>query len=474
MQDRQAKTYRDLKLSDHTGFSLDPDFDYTGLHDWFTDDPWFGQGVAAKLVKYAKVDRAEVARVTDGFARGDPLPYLVMIHRLRDGDLLAMLVAEEIDDRVRKEFNYQAARYDGDLQGTEVGMMMLYTDLLAKLWESLGTDSPKGDIAEFPTGTDGGVAPVYKQQTVETPGTRLWFGTHDAGFQTVSGRPEIIFAPRLTRLFAASSHELDRGKEVPPTQSDEQTIGWWDDHYDEVARYEPEYERLNQYVKWSAVLAWLSTREEFRGGLSGRLVTVNYLDRLGFLSQVEVTRTHWFPDWVKEHPELRYRQWERVKFRPRGDRGLRTEALPILFSDPFPNFGEKGANWRVSGGIGTDPRMVRQATPLPVDVPPDSQLSLRGANPRTVESTDYVRTLDGVAFEFSPGGLTAAAEITPPKGTRVEGRYGDLAPSTFTRTTSEKPGGRLVVSLRTKIGPVGELTVRPAAGSPSSSGVAIS
>ena len=29
---------------------------------------------------------------------------------------------------------YQAARYDGDLQGTEVGMVLFDTDLLAKLW----------------------------------------------------------------------------------------------------------------------------------------------------------------------------------------------------------------------------------------------------------------------------------------------------------------------------------------------------
>ena len=33
-----------------------------------------------------------------------------------------------------QRYSYQAARYDGPLDGTEVGMVLFYTDLLAKMW----------------------------------------------------------------------------------------------------------------------------------------------------------------------------------------------------------------------------------------------------------------------------------------------------------------------------------------------------
>lgn len=44
----------------------------------------------------------------------------------------------------------QCARYDGRLQGTETGMTLFYTDLLAKLWfQNWGGSAPEGPVAGF-------------------------------------------------------------------------------------------------------------------------------------------------------------------------------------------------------------------------------------------------------------------------------------------------------------------------------------
>src|SRR5262249_5292600 len=162
---------------------------------------------------------------------------------------------------------------------------LFYTDLLAKLWQSVDYNSPKEAIPDFRTKPDGGIAPIYRQQTIETPGTRLWFGKEDRGFQLADEKREILFARRATRIFAASSSELTKDQEVPPTQASEHSLGWWNDHYEEIARYEPEYQRLNEYMKWTLVLAWLTEKKD--------------MGRLGFLEPVYVDRSNWFPQWVK-------------------------------------------------------------------------------------------------------------------------------------------------------------------------------
>src|SRR5262249_1082562 len=69
--------------------------------------------------------------------RGAIVPLLTLEEQLRESHSLA-------DERLRTlllfiegRHQFQCARYDGPLRGTQVGMTLFYTDLLAKLWASV-------------------------------------------------------------------------------------------------------------------------------------------------------------------------------------------------------------------------------------------------------------------------------------------------------------------------------------------------
>ena len=100
---------------------------------------------------------------------------------------------------------------------------------------------------------------------------------------------------------------------------------------------EPEYERLNEVMKWSLVIRWLN--ESKRG------------DSLGFLRDYPVERKAWFPGWVKQPQQarLRFRDWDKVGFHPKGYLGTTTEALPSIKSRPFWQMGLDG--WVITGGV---------------------------------------------------------------------------------------------------------------------------
>jgi hypothetical protein len=258
LQKRQAAEFFKLKLPDHAGFSLDPEYDCRGLAKWIetsqyktdfrkyvadsakteskdilsavlsqflrSDEP--GEQIAAAVTAEELVSSSDLSTIVQALKNDDARPFLLLTKRLRNGkDIGSALLGEFFFKHSRREFQFQAARYDGDLQGTEIGMVLFYTDLLAKLWQSIDYDSPKSAIPDFRTSPDGGISPVYLQQTLETPGTRIWFGKEDRGFQITGEPKEILFARRATRIFAASSDSLTKDKEVPPIQASEQTIG---------------------------------------------------------------------------------------------------------------------------------------------------------------------------------------------------------------------------------------------------------
>lgn len=299
---------------DGSGFSLDPSYDFVRLRsDFGRVRPVLAAGIEqGKLPIEAEL----LEEVADGIAKEDEIPFLRLLNALRetkDGSLL-----REIDGAAQR----QAARYDGTLRGTEVGMTLFYTDLIAKLW-AFGYDSiPTSTIEGFQPALAVPLGTIYDEETKARSSTRLWFGTRASGFQKFEH--SLRFGSTSTRVYAASSNPLEPGKEAEPNAWSARFLGWWDDHYEEIAEYEPEYQRLDEIMKWSVALGWLSE--------------TNRLGMASWLSDVPESDQQWFPDWVEAHPELRFTKWKEYEIhvtRGMSSRGYTVEQLPLLESPPY-------------------------------------------------------------------------------------------------------------------------------------------
>jgi hypothetical protein len=327
-----------------SGFSLDPTFDYTAISK------------VIELLRQPLSDYANPQQIEDienGLKNKDEGPLYTLLDQMNRQDSQA---AEEMD-AIIDHYKFQQARYDGDLRGTEVGMTLFYTDLLAKLkaiefWD----ETP---ITGFAPLTKVRVSTVYRKELKAHSNTRLWFGPLDQGYQNAGDA--LLFARNATRIYAASSNPFTPGKETQPNAESALFLGWWNDHYEEVAQYETEYERLNQIMKWSLLITWLNEKSA--------------TDQLGFLKDVNVDHAAWFADWVRHHPELRYRDWSRVPFNPPGYKGEKTETLPLLRSAPFPTMGEMHY---LTGGVSlASEDAIRAKAVLPKTVAGAEELGLR-------------------------------------------------------------------------------------------------
>lgn len=308
---RMAEDERAQGVMDHSGFSLDPDVDYTALQ------PAFDMFVELAQSLPGGPGPTRLAAVRDAIAQRDVGPMLKLLDEMQHGADRQASLAKKFLKEFELRLRYQAARYDGDLSGTEVGMNLFYTDLLAKLWAlDFQSNAPRRVIPDFlPLGQ---MVPslVFDEEIRERNSTRLWFGHQDQGFQVLGSDGGILFGRVATRVYAASSSSLAPGVETEPNAKSEQFLGWWNDHFEEVARYEQEYERLNQIMKWSAVIGWLNANAQG--------------ERLGFLADVHVDRKQWFPDWAAAHRELRFDLWKDVGFHAPQRMGRKTESMPIL------------------------------------------------------------------------------------------------------------------------------------------------
>ena len=449
LRERQRAELMATHLPEQTGFSLDPSYDYQALKEWFTAEA--GPKLRGMVgVRNAPITAEEIAKVVEALDNKDEVPLLVLVDRLRHSDnLLYQFVAEGIHDGMEKQ-RFQSARYDGDLRGTEVGMLLFYTDLLAKLWVGVNYGAPRDAIDDFGTIAAGGLSKVYKEETRKAPSTRLWFGAEDRNFQLVNERKSILFAPRLTRIFAASSNPLEPGVEVPASYSSECRLGWWNDHYEEVAQFEPEYQRLNQFMKWSTIVSWLSAE--------------NQSSCLQFLSDVSVNRKLWFETWARKRAELRYRDWDRVGFFARGTRGSTTETMAILYSKPFANYGEPDEQWVISGGVSSlGPNELKAKIVMPSELTPTTRLSLRGVALDKL-STDgrELTTVGGTkhAFTTKPGAIRAAMRIEPKADAKLRSAYGQMARADFDRTIA-RSDGQVIVETRAADVSLASLRITP-------------
>ena len=425
-------------VSDSLGFSLDPAYDYQSMADFVgavlptlpvdsskhtrADEPLSpyrdllrGLAIAGQQNAVNTLPSADVAKVAAGLRNGSTRLFFEALQKL-EGQL-----GEAFYDECERRFGLQAARYDGDLQYTEPGMVLFYTDLLAKLWAmDYGGSTQNVQIEDFVPLTRVKVSPVFRTELEELRHTRLWFGPQNKGFQ-ISPNREVFLSRVATRLYAASASSLKQGEESAPNAQTASFLGWWDNHYEEVARFEPEYERLNEIMKWSLVLGWLHQNTD--------------LQALSYLKTVHVPRDNWFPDWVRRNRQLRFQRWETVNFFPKGKFGVTTESLPRLQSPLYELFGEGQS---LSGGVSLAGRATFAERPL---------LSTRvaeGLRRANVRYTDTVgkgfKTLDGVEYSFARASNRYDVAIRPGAGMRLRGRVGELANQPISRTLEVRAG----------------------------------
>ncbi|MGI5171207.1 hypothetical protein ACQEU3_43335 [Spirillospora sp. CA-253888] len=257
---------------------------------------------------------------------------------------------------------YNRARYEGGLAGTEVGMTLFYTDLVAKEWV-MGTGSGVPDKAvpgfvpdpraEIPPGMCGA------GPRTESERGRLWFGQNETGFAFHDDRVDL--GARATRLFLRS--KAADGRETAPSAAFGRGLRWWDRHFQDVADHEPQYARLEQLMRWSGALEWLAD--------ASRRIDLPEAGDARIRSDLK------FQDWYRDHRELR----ERAPIAFVKPAASKAETLLTRPSRPFKRCGDRF----VTGGVSLADLIRRRADEqqMPEQVPP----SLRRAGPVIPEKT---------------------------------------------------------------------------------------
>ncbi|WP_437667292.1 hypothetical protein [Sorangium sp. So ce1182] len=251
-------------------------------------------------------------------------------------DSLGNDIAEDLLQLVWKRSSQQCARYDGPLTGTATGMTFFYTDLLAKVWSiDLDGAAPEGAIQGFASK----VHPASSAASCEDDGaknTRTWFGVREESFaREPSGA--VRFAPIATRIFAKSSDPGAKDKEFEPTAESRRFVQWWDAHFPEIAAWEPQYEVLNQLMKWSVVVHSTVIAEDYAC--------------LALLDDVAVRSDHRIDRWVEQTRDLRWRGPVSLLGPPEGVKETEggPECLLLLESKPFSYCGSDSRS--IAGGV---------------------------------------------------------------------------------------------------------------------------
>lgn len=333
----------------------------------------------------------------------------------------------QILNYAKKNFSYQHARYDGELQGTEVGMVLFYTDLLAKLWSIDYTNSTPRNIKDLIPMPDIRLSPIYTADS-QALKTRLWFGTQDKGFQTFDGGQKLAFSRQATRLFAKSSNPYTPTNEVEANMLSSLFLNWWDNHFEEVAQHEPQYQRLNEIMKWSSIVGWLNDAEKG--------------DALAFLQNVTVKRDNRFLGWAEKNTDLKFKNWEQLGFYPDNYKGSKTEALPLLRSRPLAIGGI------LQGGVSLAGKsLFKTRTPLKPQV---NELIRRPNIDYGAKTTaGSVKTLEGNSFDVKslPNGDAQVTSKSRPNA-KLRDTSSELAVNpTFDRKLT-RSGDNLVVEIQ--------------------------
>lgn len=221
------------------------------------------------------------------------------------------------------------AHYSGPLQGTAVGLNLFYTDLGAKLWAGLALDidAARDEVVGLTAlplvGPE--IGPQFWRELGRYPRARIWFAPHPAGFAATADDGELDFAPIATQVYAAGLDSEAPAHEAAPVEDARRVVRFWDHNYAAIAAYEPQYQVLNQIMKWSILVRWLAKQSQ-----------------LADLGKEGVDRSLSFGDWYAASTDLRLRRALPLH----GEDG--EECLDALRSAPYEAAGRKLV---IEGGI---------------------------------------------------------------------------------------------------------------------------
>ncbi|HWO65432.1 MAG TPA: hypothetical protein VNO31_35895 [Umezawaea sp.] len=229
---------------------------------------------------------------------------------------------------------YSEARYDGALAGTEVGMTLFYTDYVAKNWvNGTGSGVPAKAVEGFVPDPDAATPWGHCDTGLANESGRLWFGQNESAYAYDSGK--ISIGAQSTRLFSRSDGA--EGGEVEPSFASGRGLKWWDQHYQAVADYEPQYQRLDQIMRWSGALEWLTAKTS---------------RELPQLPDAEITSNLRFADWYSKNAELRERAPVRFVAPPSAEQ----ESVVVDPSRSFDSCGYRA----ISGGVSLGDLIARK------------------------------------------------------------------------------------------------------------------
>jgi hypothetical protein len=288
-----------------------------------------------------------------------------------------------LDSQLLGEAAYSQARYEGKLKGTAVGMTLFYTDDVAKSWKTgVGSGIPGEAATGFVPDT---TAPTTwsecKGQGSEYG--RLWFGENDSAMR--SDATSISIGAEPVRMYVSDD---TKGSEVEPSYSFGRAVLWWDQHYQAIADYDPQYQRLDQIMRWSDALDWLVNKESAS---------------LSRLPDSQIPSNLTFANWYHQHNELRERLPVKFVSPPQaqalaGRTGTTSygESISPVPSRPYTNCGQTF----YEGGISLSDSSFREGS---VDYHPDLPASVSRAGTFEKASTLNNKTGTGNVKEVSLG-----------------------------------------------------------------------
>lgn len=333
-------------------FSLEPSYDYRRLENFLAEvEPSLRSLTSANT---PAITQQDIRQAKVGLAQNNEIPYLELANKLSKSNNPTVAQQGQTALVQAMKYRFQVARYGGNLQGTEVGMLLFYTDLLAKLWAiDYLNHTPERDITNVQAPASVLVSSTYAQPIKEPSAIRIGFGIGDSDFQVVNASKSLFLAPNATQVYTAAYNPLQPTASKTPTADADAFLRWWNDRYEQVLiRDEPQYERLDEIIKWGFLISWLNE--------------TNQNEVLGFLRTVTVKQNHWFPDWAQTNSaHLKFPVWNQVSFYQRGYKDTKTEALPILASATSKQGGREKL---VSGGIRI--RFRPRYNPVPDVQPP--------------------------------------------------------------------------------------------------------
>jgi hypothetical protein len=305
------------------------------------------------------------------------------------------------------------ARYDGGLAGTEVGMTLFYCDILGKLW-SWGqvngnpiTGMP--DVPGFQSHRNVRPAAMYWPEILATHQRRFWWGLDPKGVVVVQQDSNLScrFGPVSCRLFIKGRGEQFE-EEQEPNILVATALDSWNRRFLAIADGEPEFHRLNQFMKWAVAFKVCSVEEET-------------MRRFGFLDaadgKVASGKNLWFADWYESNLKSA-RLGVRLPVVVRRFQSSGTEAVERFNSGPMEAAGEV-RTW-VGGVSGPSAKEIERRIAKPSEERPTGLPGSADFEGTKVKEDEIrFKRLDGRETASVPGNLervrASSIEGRPPR-----------------------------------------------------------